>query len=76
MLVYCCFYCGDSVFIPFFCFAVIYAISSFAIIMMEKRELVALLSLSSWLVSCYCYCPVTLPYDTEGWSAVCDCGIS
>ena len=31
-----------------FCCALLYVHSSFAIILMEKRELVALLSLSSW----------------------------
>ena len=31
-----------------FCCALLYAYSSFAIILMEKRKLVALLSLSSW----------------------------
>ena len=31
-----------------FCCALLYVISSFAIILMGKRELVALLSLSSW----------------------------
>ena len=31
-----------------FCYALLYVLSSFAIGMMEKRELVALLSLSSW----------------------------
>ena len=30
------------------CFVVLYVYSSFAIILMEKRDLVALLSLSSW----------------------------
>ena len=48
--------------------------SSFAIISMGKRELVALLGLSSSLVSrdsC-----VALPYDVTGLSVVCDYGIS
>ena len=46
--------------------------SSFAIILMGKRELVALLCLSSW---CCDYC-VAFPRDATGLSAVCDCGIS
>ena len=55
-----------------FCCTYIYVYSSFAIILTGKRELVALLSLSSWrLVSC-----VALPRDAMGLSAVCDCGIS
>ena len=44
-------------------------LSSFAIILMWKRELVALLG-SSWCNF------VALPHGALGWSAVCDCGIS
>ena len=43
-------------------------LSSFAIILTGKRELVALLCLSS-------LCLVALPHGAVGWSAVCDCGI-
>ena len=49
-------------------------LSSFAIILKRKRELVALLFIVLWM-SCYCKYPVT-PHGTVGWSAVCDCGIS
>ena len=48
--------------------------SSIAIILIVKRELVALLYLSSW-----CLVVVgraALPCGATGWSAVCDCGIS
>ena len=51
-----------------FCCALLYVHSSFAIILMGKGELVALLSLSS--------CCVALPRGVMGLSAVCDCGIS
>ena len=51
-----------------FCCTLIYVHSSFAIILMGKRELVALLSLSS--------CCVALPHGAMGLSAVYDCGIS
>ena len=51
----------------------IYVHSSFAIILMEKRELVALFGLSSW---CIVICCVALPRVDMGLSAVCDCGIS
>ena len=45
-------------------------LSSFAIIMIGKRELVAL------LMAFFCYCSVALlPPGAMGWSAVCDCGI-
>ena len=44
----------------------------FAIILMEKRELVALLCLSFWCLMIV----VSLPHDATGLSAVCDCGIS
>ena len=29
-----------------------------------------------FLVSCDCFCSVTLPHSAMCWSAVCDCGIS
>ena len=45
-----------------------FVLSSFAIILMGKRELVALLSFSSW-------CLAALPHGALSWSAVCDCGI-
>ena len=53
-----------------FCYAILYVLSSFAIILKSKRELAAL------RVSCCCKCSVTLPHGAAGWSAVCDCGIS
>ena len=51
-----------------FCCTLLCVLSSFAIILMGKRELVALLCLSS-------RCPVALPHGAVSWSAVCDCGI-
>ena len=60
-----------------FCFTLllVYVHSSIAIILMGKRELVALLSLSSWcLVSRDCC--VALPCGVMGLSAVCDYSIS
>ena len=51
-----------------FCCRLVYVHSSFAIILMGKRGLVALLSLSSWCLA--------LPRGVMGLSAVCDCGIS
>ena len=56
-----------------FWFALLYVLSSFAIILTRKRGLVALLVF--WM-SCYCKCPVAFPRGAMGWSAVCDCGIS
>ena len=47
--------------------------SSFAIISIGKRELVAL-QIFVFLVSHDCC--VALPHDATGLSAVCDCGIS
>ena len=52
-----------------FCCTLFSVHSSFAIILMGKRELVALLSLSSW-------CIVIVLALSWGLSAVCDCGIS
>ena len=54
-----------------FCCTLLYVHSSIAIILMGKRELVALLNLSSW-----CLVMVELPRGAMGLSAVCDCGIS
>ena len=54
-----------------FCCALLYVHSSIAIILVGKRELVALLSLSSW-----CLVVVGWLFLAMGLSAVCDCGIS
>ena len=54
-----------------FCCTLLYVHSSIAIILMGKRELIALLNLSSW-----CLVMVELPRGATGLSAVCDCGIS
>ena len=55
-----------------FCCVVLCVHSSFVIILMKKRDLVALLCLSSWfLMTSY----VALPHGDVDWSAVCDCGI-
>ena len=57
-----------------FCYALLCAHLSFAIILKRRRKLVALL----FVLQMYCYyiCPVALPHGAVGWSAVCDCGIS
>ena len=55
-----------------FCCTFLYVHSSFAIILMGKRKLLALLSLSS---CCFLMC-VALHRDAMGLSAICDCGIS
>ena len=51
-----------------FCFTLLCVLSSFAITLIGKRELVVLLFLSSW-------CLVALPHGAVSLSAVCDCGI-
>ena len=57
--------------------ALLCVLSSFAIILMGKRELVDLLCLSSWCLVIVIICQtVALPHGTVGWSAVSDCGIS
>ena len=56
-----------------FCFGMHYLMSSFAIILTRKIELVALLLLS---FECLVTVNVALPYGVVGWSAVCACGIS
>ena len=50
-----------------FCCTLLYVHSSIAIILIEKRELVALLNLSSWLSGS--------SGGAMGLSVVCDCGI-
>ena len=57
-----------------FWYALLYVISSYAIILTRKGELVALLYCLLDLLS-HKY-PVALPHGAVGWSAVCDCGIS
>ena len=54
-----------------FWYALLYLLSSFAIILMRKKDLLALL----WM-SCYCKYPIALPDGAAGWYAVCDYGIS
>ena len=44
-----------------FCCALLYAHSSFAVILMEKRELVALLCLSSWYIVIVVWLFLTMP---------------
>ena len=62
----------ESVIVLCFVVRTLCQFSSIAIILMGKRELVALLNLSSW-----CLVMVKrLFLDAMGLSAVCDCGIS
>ena len=56
-----------------FCCTLLYVHSSIAIILMGKRELVALLSLSSW---CLVIVVWFFHLGATGLSAVYDCGIS
>ena len=58
-----------------FWYALFYVLSSFAIILTRKIELV-LFAFSVVRMSCYCKCPVALPHGAVGLSAVCDCSIS
>ena len=57
-----------------FCCTLLYVHSSIAMILMGKRELVALLTLSSWCLTSDGW--AALPHGALGLSAVCDCGIS
>ena len=57
-----------------FCLCINFVLSSFEIILMGKRELVALLCLSSWCLVIVVF--VAFPHGAVCWSAVCDCGIS
>ena len=60
-----------SIFCSFFVYALPCVLSSFAIILTKRKELVALLCV--FLVSCDCYCSVA--HGTMSCSAVFDCGI-
>ena len=57
-----------------FCCAIFCVLSSFAIILVGKREVVTLLYCLPG--DCDCYCSVALPRGAVGLSAVCNCGIS
>ena len=63
-----------------FCCTLLYVHSSIAIILMGKRELIALLNLSSWCLvmveRLFLVVPRGLPRGATGLSAVCDCGSS
>ena len=52
-------------------YALLCVLTSFAIFLKRKKELVALI-----LLSYECLVTVALPDGAVGWSAVCDCGIS
>ena len=56
-----------------FCYTVLSINSSFSLIPLGKRELIAFLIV--FLLSCDCKCSVSLPHGLVGWSAVCNCGI-
>ena len=56
-----------------FCCTLLYVRSRIAIILMGKRELVALLNLSSWCLVIVERLFLAVPW---GLSVVCDCGIS
>ena len=51
-----------------FCYALLCVLSSFTIILMGKRELVALLFV--FIVSSGCYCSVAISHSAVGRSAV------
>ena len=57
-----------------FCCTLLYVHSSFAIILMGNRELVALFGLSSWCLVVVVW--LFIDRDAMGLSAVCDCDIS
>ena len=59
-----------------FSYAVLSVLSSFAIISLRKRELVALLWLSFWCHAAVSEHSVSLLCCAVGWSAVCDCHTS
>ena len=68
LLLYCLMYCPLVVGVLCFsllCYALRFVLSSFAIILKRKRELVALLIVLR--SSCYCKCSGTLPHGAMYW---------
>ena len=51
------------------CSAVFGVLFCFAVVSLGRRELVALLRLSSWCHTCRCWCSVPPPHGNVGWSA-------
>ena len=61
------------------CCALLDELSNFEVISLGgggKREVACCYALVVFLLSCDCWCSVSLPYGAVSWSAVCDCGIS
>ena len=54
------------------CFVMQPFLCSNAIILLVRRQLIALLD----VITCDCYCSLPIPYSAVGWSAVCYCGLS
>ena len=66
--------CGSLCF-SLFSDTVLRVLSSFVIILLRKRELVALLIV--FLLLCVCLCVLmSVPLGTMGWCVICDCRIS
>ena len=59
---YCYAHCG-SIYCSMFCVTILYVCSSIAIILMGKRELIALLNLSSWCLVMVEWLFPTVPWD-------------
>ena len=60
-----------------FCYALLCAHSSFAIILkLEEEEKAGCLAIIVLQMYCYCKCSMALSHGAVGWSAVCDCCIS
>ena len=55
-----------------FCFVIQYLV----LLSLDEEERAVCFILIVFLVPCDCKCFVTLPRDTVGWPAVCNCGIS
>ena len=56
------------------CFGVHYIMSF--LVFLDEEERAGCFAFIVFQMSCYCKCPVPLPHDAVGWSAVCDCGIA
>ena len=68
--------CGGSVLVTSFWYSLLCVLSSFAIILMKKRELIAFLLLSFGCLVTVNRVWLLLAVGAVSWSAMCECGIS
>ena len=58
------------------CFGMHYFVAFLVLQSCDEEEKANCFAIIVSLMSCDCYCSVSLPHAAVGWSAVCDCDIS